>query len=179
MVMEAASVDTRELSVFSERPPPEGSDDTPDVSEDVPAGSESKLCLSDFQISDELLLNDVDLMDESWDIPIQGMPETPVDMLLVEYEGCRRVANESLDLEPGVNMREGTELLAKLRDQLVMLPELEELTQECDIGSADVGVQGRTSPEMEQKLRSILKYHRKIFLGRWQCGTHTGKGRCL
>ncbi|POM76978.1 LOW QUALITY PROTEIN: Reverse transcriptase, partial [Phytophthora palmivora] len=62
-------------------------------------------------------------------------------------------------------MREGTELLAQLRDQLVMLPELEELTPECDIDSADVGEPGKTTPEMENKLRDILKYHRKIFLG--------------
>ncbi|KAL3668592.1 hypothetical protein V7S43_006674 [Phytophthora oleae] len=65
-------------------------------------------------------------MDESWDIPIQGMPGTPVEKLRVEYERCMRVTNEELDLEPGVYMREGTELLAQLRDQLVMLPELEE-----------------------------------------------------
>ncbi|POM79619.1 Hypothetical protein PHPALM_2661 [Phytophthora palmivora] len=76
-----------------------------------------------------------------------------------------QVSNEELDLEPGVYMREGTGLLAQLRDQLVMLPEIEELTPECDIDSADVGEPGKTTPEMEKKLRDILKYHRKIFLG--------------
>ncbi|POM70605.1 LOW QUALITY PROTEIN: Reverse transcriptase [Phytophthora palmivora] len=98
------------------------------------------------------------LMDEAWDIPIQGMPGTPVEKLRVEYERCMQVSNEELDLEPG------TELLAQLRDQLVMLPELEELTPECDIDSADVGEPGKTTPEMEKKLRDILEYHRKIFL---------------
>ncbi|POM59766.1 reverse transcriptase [Phytophthora palmivora] len=88
-----------------------------------------------------------------------------LDATRVSRKRCMQVSNEELDLEPGVYMREGKELLAQLRDQLVMLPELEELTPECDIDSADVGEPGKTIPEMEKKLRDILKYHRKIFLG--------------
>ncbi|KAL3668593.1 hypothetical protein V7S43_006675 [Phytophthora oleae] len=43
MVMKDAGVDTRDLSVLSESPPPEDSDDTPHVSEDVLPDSECKL----------------------------------------------------------------------------------------------------------------------------------------
>ncbi|KAK1928482.1 hypothetical protein P3T76_016047 [Phytophthora citrophthora] len=104
-------------------------------------------------------------MDDSWVISIQGMPGTPVEKLRAEYERCMRVTNQELGLESGVYISKGTELLAQLRDQLVMLPELEDLAPECDIDKADVRVPGKIKPEMEQKLRGILKYHRKIFLG--------------
>ncbi|KAK1928984.1 Ribonuclease HI [Phytophthora citrophthora] len=159
-----ASVDIRDLEKFSESVTHADSGDNPVVSGDSAPDSESEFLEEDFQTS-QLPADDFDLMDESWDIPIQGMPGTPVERLRVEYERCMKVSNEELDLEPGVYMREGTELLAQLRDQLVMLPELEELTPECDIDSADVGEPGKTTPEMEKRLRDILKYHRKIFLG--------------
>ncbi|OWY95249.1 reverse transcriptase [Phytophthora megakarya] len=46
-----------------------------------------------------------------------------------------------------------------------MLPKIEELTLECNIDEANVGVPGVTTPEMEAKMRRILKRHRSIFLG--------------
>ncbi|OWZ00558.1 reverse transcriptase [Phytophthora megakarya] len=46
-----------------------------------------------------------------------------------------------------------------------MLPEIEERTPECNIDEANVGVPGVTTPEMEAKMRGILKRHRSIFLG--------------
>ncbi|OWZ01312.1 reverse transcriptase [Phytophthora megakarya] len=55
--------------------------------------------------------------------------------------------------------------MAQSRDQLIMLPEIEELTPECNIDEANVGVPGVTTPEMEAKMRRILKRHRSIFLG--------------
>ncbi|OWY94732.1 reverse transcriptase [Phytophthora megakarya] len=55
--------------------------------------------------------------------------------------------------------------MAQLRDQLIMLPEIEELTPECNIDEANVGVPGVTTLEMEAKMREILKRHRSIFLG--------------
>ncbi|OWY92521.1 reverse transcriptase [Phytophthora megakarya] len=76
-----------------------------------------------------------------------------------------RVSAENLDLEPAVYLREGSDLMAQLRDQLIMLPEIEELTPECNIDEANVGVPGVTTPEMEAKMRGILKRHRSIFLG--------------
>ncbi|OWZ15100.1 reverse transcriptase [Phytophthora megakarya] len=62
-------------------------------------------------------------------------------------------------------LQEGHQMLAQLRDQLIMVPELSELHPECDIDQADVGVPGETSPEDESRMRAILKRHRKIFLG--------------
>ncbi|OWZ09717.1 hypothetical protein PHMEG_00017538 [Phytophthora megakarya] len=90
---------------------------------------------------------------------------TPLEKLEMEYERCMRVCAEELDLEPGVYIHEGSEMLAELRDQLVMLPELSELHPECGIDQADVGVPGETSLEDESRMRAILKRHRKIFLG--------------
>ncbi|OWY91435.1 LOW QUALITY PROTEIN: hypothetical protein PHMEG_00039987, partial [Phytophthora megakarya] len=94
-----------------------------------------------------------------------SVPWTPLEKLEMEYERCMRISAEDLDLEPGVYIHEGSEMLAQLRDQLVMLPELSELHPECDIDQADVGVPGQTSPEDESRMRAILKRHRKIFLG--------------
>ncbi|OWY92038.1 LOW QUALITY PROTEIN: reverse transcriptase, partial [Phytophthora megakarya] len=55
--------------------------------------------------------------------------------------------------------------MAQLRDQLIMLPEIKELTPECNIDEANVGVPGVTTPEIEAKMRGILKRHSSIFLG--------------
>ncbi|POM66404.1 Aspartic protease, partial [Phytophthora palmivora] len=116
----------------------------------------------DSVIDDDDSLNTVE---EYWDIPISGMPGTPLEKLKQEYDRCMRLSTEDLDYEPAVYMREGSELLSQLRDQLVMLPEIKDLTPECKIEEADVGVPGRTTPEMEDQVRRILEYHRKIFLG--------------
>ncbi|OWY94760.1 reverse transcriptase, partial [Phytophthora megakarya] len=90
---------------------------------------------------------------------------TPVQRLEAEYARVMRVSAEELDLEPAVYLREGSDLMAPLRDQLIMLPEIEELTPECNIDEANVGVPGVTTPGMEAKMRGILKHHRSIFLG--------------
>ncbi|OWZ13587.1 reverse transcriptase [Phytophthora megakarya] len=92
------------------------------------------------------------------------LSDTPVQSMEREYERVMRVTVEDLDLEPAVYLREGTELLAQLSDHLTMFPELEELIPECDIDKADVGEPGVTTPEMEDKMRKILNYHRRIFL---------------
>ncbi|OWZ10510.1 reverse transcriptase [Phytophthora megakarya] len=89
----------------------------------------------------------------------------PLKKLEMEYERCMRVSAEELAWEPGVYIHEGSEMLAQLLDQLVMLPELSELHPECDIDQADVGVPGETSPEDESRMRAILKRHRMFFLG--------------
>jgi hypothetical protein len=68
----------------------------------------------------------LDLLDEYGEIPIQGMPGTPVEKLAQEDERVMRVTAEDLELGPAVYMHEGSELLSQLRDQLVMLPELHE-----------------------------------------------------
>ncbi|GMF51710.1 unnamed protein product [Phytophthora fragariaefolia] len=95
----------------------------------------------------------------------QGFASTPVEMLEREYARCMRLTAEELDFEPAVYIREGSELMAQWRDQLAMLPEMKDLNPECKIEEADVGEEGAWTPEMNEKLRDVLKYHRKIFLG--------------
>ncbi|OWZ03116.1 reverse transcriptase [Phytophthora megakarya] len=87
---------------------------------------------------------------------------TPVQRLEAEYARIMRVSAEELDLKPAVYLREGSDLMAQLRDQLIMLPEIEVLTPECNIDEANVGV---PTPEMEAKMRGILRRRRSIFLG--------------
>ncbi|GMF55559.1 unnamed protein product [Phytophthora fragariaefolia] len=89
----------------------------------------------------------------------------PVRRLEKEYERCMQMSAEELSLEPAVYIHEGSELIAQLRDELGMLPELQELSPECDISKADVGEPGRTTPAEEEKLRTRLRYHHRIFLG--------------
>ncbi|GMG17652.1 unnamed protein product [Phytophthora fragariaefolia] len=76
-----------------------------------------------------------------------------------------QMSAEELSLEPAIYIHEGSELLAQLRDELAMLPELQELSPECDISKADVGEPGRTTPAEEEKPRTRLRYHHRIFLG--------------
>ncbi|GMF29933.1 unnamed protein product [Phytophthora fragariaefolia] len=76
-----------------------------------------------------------------------------------------QMSAEELSLEPAVNIHDGSELLAQLRAELAMLPELRELSPECDINKADVGEPERTTPAEEEKLRTRLRYHHRIFLG--------------
>ncbi|GMF52897.1 unnamed protein product [Phytophthora fragariaefolia] len=95
----------------------------------------------------------------------QGFASMPVRRLEAEYASAMHVSAEEFDLEPAVDVREGSELMAQLRDQLAMLPGLQDLSAECNIDEADVGEPGVLTPEMEMKPREILEYHRKIFLG--------------
>jgi hypothetical protein len=102
---------------------------------------------------------------ELLDLPVRALPSTPLRKLEMEYERVMKVNAEELQLEPAVYIHEGSDLLAQLRDQLTMLPELQDLSPKCDIDAADVGVPGESTPDGEKKLRAILKYHRTIFLG--------------
>ncbi|OWY90472.1 Aspartic protease, partial [Phytophthora megakarya] len=86
--------------------------------------------------------------------PSEDSCSTPVQTLEAEYARVMQVSAEELDLEPAVYLKEGSDLMAQLRDQLIMLPEIEELTPECNIDEANVGVPGVTTPEMEAKMRS-------------------------
>jgi hypothetical protein len=106
---------------------------------------------------------DPEVEDSEWSS--SAMASTPVRMLEREYEQCMRMNAEDLDLEPAVYIHEGSELLAQLRDQLDMLPELQDLTPHCDIEQADVGEPGISTEVQDRKLRGILKFHRSIFLG--------------
>ncbi|OWY92883.1 reverse transcriptase, partial [Phytophthora megakarya] len=99
------------------------------------------------------------------DLPVAVMACTPVQQLELEYERVMRISAEELDLEPAVYVHEGSETLSQLREQLALLPDIEELSPKCDIDSADVGESGTSTPEDDRRLRGILKYHRAIFLG--------------
>ncbi|OWZ17195.1 reverse transcriptase [Phytophthora megakarya] len=108
---------------------------------------------------------DVQGHEPSADVQSQTSCSTPVYRLEAEYARVMRVSAEELDLEPAVYLREGSDLMAQLRDQLIMFPEIEKCAPECNIDEANVGVPGVTTPEMEAKMRRILKRHRSIFLG--------------
>ncbi|KAE8993193.1 hypothetical protein PF011_g17232 [Phytophthora fragariae] len=90
---------------------------------------------------------------------------TPVEKLELEYARCMRVNSEELDLEPAVYLHERSELMAQLKDELALLPELLDLSPECDITKADVGEPGSSTDTQDRRLRGILEHHRKIFLG--------------
>ncbi|KAE9056056.1 hypothetical protein PF005_g31134 [Phytophthora fragariae] len=90
---------------------------------------------------------------------------TPVEKLELEYARCMRVNSEELDLEPAVYLHEGSELMAQLKDELALLPELLDLSPECDITKADVGEPGFSTDTQDRRLRGILERHRTIFLG--------------
>ncbi|OWY92491.1 Aspartic protease [Phytophthora megakarya] len=79
---------------------------------------------------------------------------------------------ETLDPESMADVEED----AQLRDQLIMLSEIEERTPECNIDEANVGVPGVATPEMEAKMRGILKRHRSIFLGDGNAAPDPAKG---
>ncbi|GMF61148.1 unnamed protein product [Phytophthora fragariaefolia] len=132
----------------------------------IPLGDDASSERRSPEVADQPKTLNADLDEDAVsDFPSQGFVSTPVRRLEAEYARVMRVSAEELDLEPAVYVREGSKLMAQLRDQLTMLPELQDLSPECKIDEADVGESGVSTPEMEMKLRKILKYHRKIFLG--------------
>ncbi|OWZ08357.1 hypothetical protein PHMEG_00019118 [Phytophthora megakarya] len=109
--------------------------------------------------------DDPSIEDEDFELPSSAAPVTPLTRLDAAYARCMRVSAEELDLEPAVYIREGSELISQLNDQLVMLPDLDDLSPECDIEAADVGEPGESTEAQEKLLKAVLKRHRKIFLG--------------
>ncbi|OWZ10916.1 hypothetical protein PHMEG_00016140, partial [Phytophthora megakarya] len=109
--------------------------------------------------------DDLSTEDEDFELPSSVIPGTPLARLDAAYARCMRVSAEELDLEPAVYIREGRELMSQLKDQLVMLPDLDDLSPECDIEAADVGEPGESTEAQEKQLKTILKRHQKIFLG--------------
>ncbi|KAL3659496.1 hypothetical protein V7S43_015487 [Phytophthora oleae] len=71
-------MDARDLDVFPESTPNGDAEDMFMDSGDALQVSENASHQSDIQSHDTLPADDVDMMDESWDIPIQGMPGTPL-----------------------------------------------------------------------------------------------------
>ncbi|OWY96121.1 reverse transcriptase, partial [Phytophthora megakarya] len=122
-----------------------------EVPDDMAQGSECHVFQDDLSTEDEL--------------PSSAMPGTPLARLDAAYARCMRVSAEELDLEPAVYIREGSELMSQMKDQLVMLPDLDDLSPECDIEAADVGEPGESTKAQEKQPKSMLKRHKKIFLG--------------
>lgn len=84
------------------------------------------------------------------------LSEAPMQKLEAEYARCMRVSLEELDLEPGVNIHEGSELMSQLRDELTLLPDLIDLSPRC--GITDVFLDGQYPP----KIRSCVVYRSTI-----------------
>ncbi|KAE9264588.1 hypothetical protein PF001_g31219, partial [Phytophthora fragariae] len=103
--------------------------------------------------------------EEDPEIPSVIATGTPVEKLDFEYARCMRVNSEKLDLEPPVYLHEGSETMAQLKDELALLPDLLDLSPECDITKADVGEPGFSTDTQDRRLRGILERHRTIFLG--------------
>ncbi|OWZ14232.1 reverse transcriptase [Phytophthora megakarya] len=103
--------------------------------------------------------------DEGFELPSSAVPGTPLARLDAAYARCMRGSAEELDLEPAVYIREGSELMSELKDQLVMLPDLDDRSPECDIEAADIGKPGESTEAQEKQLKAVLKRHQKIFLG--------------
>ncbi|GMF49586.1 unnamed protein product [Phytophthora fragariaefolia] len=93
----------------------------------------------------------LDESDEIEDCPSQAMPEKTLYKLEQEYVRRMWVSLEDLDLEPAGYIQEGSELMSQLRDEIAMLPELNDLSPECDIAKADVGEPGHTTPNEDRK----------------------------
>ncbi|EGZ05031.1 hypothetical protein PHYSODRAFT_258989 [Phytophthora sojae] len=142
----------------------EMSEKTLDVNEpDIPVETASETEPEAEPVRPELPGQDVPDEDEELDDrPSCAMVSTPVWRLEEEYIRCMRASQEDLDYEPAVYLREGSEVMSQLREELAMLPELKDLSPECDISKADVGEPGRTSPGEVGKLRNILEYLCKI-----------------
>ncbi|POM67317.1 Eukaryotic/viral aspartic protease, active site [Phytophthora palmivora] len=90
---------------------------------------------------------------------------TPLERLEEDYIQCMRVNAEELEQEPAVYIHEGSDMMSQLKDQLAMLPELQDLSPRCDISKADVGEPGITTDVQERQFKEILKLHRSIFFG--------------
>ena len=78
----------------------------------------------------------------------------------------QEVEDVALEQAAEVYYHEGTDLTAEdLKNQLALVPELEDWDVKADISTADIGEEGETTPEEVQQLRDVLETHRTIFLG--------------
>ncbi|OWZ20079.1 hypothetical protein PHMEG_0005562 [Phytophthora megakarya] len=58
---------------------------------------------------------------------------TSVQTLETAYIRVVKATQEELDIQPDVYIHEGSEMMSQLRDDLMMLPDLGDLTSECDV----------------------------------------------
>ncbi|ETP09451.1 hypothetical protein F441_14683, partial [Phytophthora nicotianae CJ01A1] len=105
--------------------------DTQDASSTLvkPACSDraSERCAASQVAGVSEVLNDDTSSDEEPDALVHETSGRAVERLESEYARVMQVTEEDLKLEPGVFIHEGSELMAQLRDQLSMLPELQDL----------------------------------------------------
>ncbi|OWY94028.1 reverse transcriptase, partial [Phytophthora megakarya] len=101
----------------------------------------------------DVFQDDPSIEDEDFELPSSAAPGTPLARLDAAYARCMR-----------------------LKDQLVMLPDLDDLSPECDIEAADVGEPGESTEAQERQLKVILKRHQKIFLGDGNAAPPPAKG---
>ncbi|KAE9007148.1 hypothetical protein PR002_g16288 [Phytophthora rubi] len=120
---------------------------------------------SEGEVEESVLQDEPARKDEDPEMPSVIATGTPVEKLELEYARCMRVNSEELDMEPAVYLHERSELMAQLKDELALLPELLDLSPECDITKADVGEPALSTDTQDRKLRGTLERHRKIFLG--------------
>ncbi|OWY92041.1 Aspartic protease [Phytophthora megakarya] len=114
--------------------------------------------------------NGAQVPEPSVDAQSQTSRSTPVQRLEAEYARVMRVSAEELDLEPAVYLREGSDLMAQLRDQLIMLPEIEELTPECNIDEAKGSHNSRDGSQDERDPETPPQH----LPGRRQCSPSPG-----
>ncbi|KAE9001585.1 hypothetical protein PR001_g17641 [Phytophthora rubi] len=131
----------------------------------IPSNTDEEDQVSGGVAEKNILQDEPAQKDEDPEMPSVIATGTPVEKLELEYARCMRVNSEELDLEPAVYLHEGSELMAQLKDELALLPELLDLSLECDITKADVGEPGFSTDTQDRRLRCILERHRKIFLG--------------
>ncbi|OWZ06529.1 hypothetical protein PHMEG_00021206 [Phytophthora megakarya] len=91
--------------------------------------------------------DDPNIEDEDLELPSSAMPEKLLERLDAAYTRCMQERAEEFNLEPAVYIREGSEHMSQWRDQLVMLPDLDGLSPECDIEAADVGEPGESTED--------------------------------
>ncbi|KAE8985056.1 hypothetical protein PR002_g22750 [Phytophthora rubi] len=99
------------------------------------------------------------------DSPV-SLPRESVSQLREALARCMRLKIDfSDDEEATMYFHEGNELLSDLRNQLAVLPELSDLSPKAYLSTADVGVPGVTTPEMDVQIHTILERHHASFLG--------------
>ncbi|GMF29829.1 unnamed protein product [Phytophthora lilii] len=95
-----------------------------------------------------------------------AQPEVPISALAQAF-AMVVTAVDSLDAEPAVYFHQGSDfvLLDMLKNQLAYLPDLSHLKPQAKIEEAIAGDPEATSPEEQERLRTILRKHQSIFLG--------------
>ncbi|KAE8967075.1 hypothetical protein PR001_g28207, partial [Phytophthora rubi] len=90
----------------------------------------------------------------------------PVHRLRESFARCMRLEINFLDeAATTVYFHERAELHNDLRDRLLPLPELNDLSPKANVTTADIGKPGVTIPEMEVQVRTVLERHHSSFQG--------------